>query len=85
MAREGDAWSRLENVCAAHLEGLLEDSDYGQVVHRVPTTHPKWAGAAGCIARRSTQRSFAQAVIHALPLPARTDRRVLKLTPCSAR
>ena len=35
LAHGGDPWLRLENVCAAHLAGLLEDSDFGQVVIRV--------------------------------------------------
>ena len=30
-----DPWTRLEAACAAHLEALLEDSDYAQVVIRV--------------------------------------------------
>jgi TetR/AcrR family transcriptional regulator, cholesterol catabolism regulator len=78
LARDGDPWTRLTNVCAAHLEGLLEDSDYGQVVIRVrPDDAP--AVASRLVALRDEyEATFAQA-IQSLPLPARTDRRALKL------
>ena len=35
VAREADPWQRLEAACVAHLEAVLEDSDYAQVVIRV--------------------------------------------------
>lgn len=78
LAKGGDPWAQLENVCAAHLECLLEDSDYGQVVIRVrPDDAP--AVAARLVALRDEyERTFAQAV-QSLPLPPRTDRRALKL------
>ena len=78
LEREGDPWARLENVCAAHLEALLEDSDYGQVVIRVrPDDAPVVASRLVAL-RDEYEQTFAQA-LHALPLPPRTDRRVLKL------
>jgi AcrR family transcriptional regulator len=78
LAGEGDAWTRLENVCAAHLGALLEESDYGQVVIRVrPDDAPEVASRLVAL-RDEYERTFAQAV-QALPLPPRTDRRVLKL------
>ena len=78
LAREGDAWTRLENVCAAHLEALLEESDYAQVVVRVrPDDAPEVASRLVSL-RDEYEETFAHA-IQALPLPARTDRRVLKL------
>jgi AcrR family transcriptional regulator len=78
LARGGDPWTRLENVCAAHLEALLEDSDYGQVVIRVrPDDAPEVASRLIAL-RDEYEKTFAQA-IEGLPLPPRTDRRVLKL------
>ena len=73
-----DPWQRLENVCAAHLTGLLEDSDYGQVVIRVrPDDAPEVAKRL-TVLRDEYEQTFSQA-IDALPLPPRTDRRALKL------
>jgi TetR/AcrR family transcriptional regulator, cholesterol catabolism regulator len=78
LAKEGDPWTRLENACAAHLEGLLEDSDYGQVVIRVrPDDAPEVAERLVAL-RDEYEQTFALA-IQALPLPPRTDRRALKL------
>lgn len=78
LAREGDAWTRLENACAAHLEALLEDSDYAQVVIRVrPDDAPEVAPRLIAL-RDEYEQTFSQA-IQALPLPPRTDRRVLRL------
>jgi AcrR family transcriptional regulator len=78
LASQGDAWTRLESVCALHLEALLEDSDYGQVVIRVrPDDAPEAAGRLVAL-RDEYERAFSQA-IQTLPLPPRTDRRALKL------
>lgn len=75
---DADPWARLTNVCAAHLEGLLEDSAYGQVVIRVrPEDAPEVAARLTAL-RDEYEAVFAQA-IQALPLPPRTDRRALKL------
>ena len=73
-----DPWARLENVCAAHLAALLEDSDYGQVVIRVrPDDAPDVASRLVTL-RDEYERTFWQAIA-SLPLPPRTDRRALKL------
>ncbi len=78
LASGGDPWSRLENVCAAHLGGLLEDSDYGQVVIRVrPDDAPAVARRLTAL-RDEYEATFAQALA-GLPLPPRTDRRALRL------
>jgi AcrR family transcriptional regulator len=78
LARDGEPWTRLELACGAHLEALLEDSDYAQVVTRVrPDDAPEVAPQLIAL-RDDYERTFAQA-IETLPLPARTDRRVLKL------
>lgn len=78
LAREGDPWERLERACAAHLESLLSESDYAQVVVRVrPDDVPEVAPELTAL-RDGYERTFAQAV-GTLPLPRRTDRRALKL------
>jgi AcrR family transcriptional regulator len=77
-AAHDDPWTRLENVCAAHLAALLEDSDYGQVVIRVrPDDAPDVASRLVTL-RDEYERAFSQAIA-SLPLPPRTDRRALKL------
>ena len=78
LAQDVDPWTRLTNVCAAHLEGLLEDGDYGQVVIRVrPDDAPPVAKRLVAL-RDEYETTFEQA-IQTLPLPPRTDRRALKL------
>ncbi|HET9341122.1 MAG TPA: TetR/AcrR family transcriptional regulator [Casimicrobiaceae bacterium] len=78
LATGGDPWQRLENVCAAHLAALLEDSDYGQVVIRVrPEDAPEVAKRLVSL-RDEYEQTFAQALA-GLPLPPRTDRRALRL------
>jgi len=78
LAQDTDPWTRLTNVCAAHLEGLLEDGAYGQVVIRVrPDDAPEVAPRLVAL-RDEYEQTFSQA-IDALPLPPRTDRRALKL------
>lgn len=78
LAQDTDPWTRLTNVCAAHLEGLLEDSAYGQVVIRVrPDDAPEVADRLVAL-RDEYEAVFAQAFA-GLPLPPRTDRRALKL------
>ncbi len=78
LAAPGDAWSRLEGACAAHLAALLEDSDYGQVVIRVrPDDAPEVA--ARLVALRDEYEQVFAGAVQALPLPPRTDRRALKL------
>ena len=78
LAQGGDPWTRLEGVCAAHLAALLVDSDYAQVVIRVrPDDAPEVAARLTAL-RDEYERTFAQAIAD-LPLPPRTDRRVLKL------
>jgi len=78
LAQGGDPWARLESVCAAHLAALLVDSAYAQVVIRVrPDDVPEVAARLTAL-RDEYERTFAQAIAD-LPLPPRTDRRVLKL------
>ena len=78
LAQPGDPWQRLENVCAAHLVGLLEDSDYGQVVIRVRPDDAPEAASRLVALRDEYEQAFSRA-IQDLPLPPRTDRRALRL------
>ncbi|MEO8132731.1 MAG: TetR/AcrR family transcriptional regulator [Betaproteobacteria bacterium] len=78
LSSDGDPWTRLENVCAAHLEALLAGSGYAQVVIRVRPDDAPEVAAQLIALRDEYERTFAQA-IRALPLPAGTDRGVLKL------
>jgi AcrR family transcriptional regulator len=76
--RSGDPWERLEAACAAHLETILRRSDYAQVLIRVmPSDVP---GAAERLrALREQYEHVFRDLIAALPLPANTNRRTLRL------
>ena len=65
-------------MCAAHLVGLLEDSDYGQVVIRVRPDDAPEAASRLVALRDEYEQAFSRA-IQDLPLPPRTDRRALRL------
>lgn len=73
-----DPWQRLEAACVAHLEAILRDDDYARVVVRVrPADVP---GAADrLVAQRDRYEALWTALVAALPLPRRTDRRALRL------
>lgn len=75
---EGGPWARLEAASAAHLEALLAPSPYAQVVVRIrPSDVP---GAADrLIAMRDGYEARFRSLIAALPLPAGTDRSLLRL------
>ncbi len=75
---KSDPWDRLQAACVAHLEALLEESDYAQVVIRVrpsdaPSVAPRLAGL------RDEYEAIWNALIAALPLARGTDRKSLKL------
>jgi len=73
-----EAWSRLEAACIAHLEALLEENGYAQVVIRIrPNDVPSVAGELVRL-RDEYERMFV-ALVGALPLPRGTDRRSLRL------
>lgn len=74
----GDPWARLEAACVAHLEAILEDDDYAQVVIRVrpgdaPSAQPR------LIALRDEYEALLSRLVANLPLPRGTDRRTLRL------
>lgn len=78
VAKETDPWDRLEAMCKAHLETVLRDSDYAQVLIRVlPDDIPQAADRLREL-RDSYEQVFRQ-VVAQLPLPAGTDRRALRL------
>ncbi|HXX83545.1 MAG TPA: TetR/AcrR family transcriptional regulator [Casimicrobiaceae bacterium] len=73
-----EPWARLEAACVAHLEALLDESDYAQVVVRVrPSDAP--AVATKLVALRDGYERLFVELIAALPLPRRVDRKSLRL------
>lgn len=77
-ATGNDPWARLEAGCAAHLEALLELSDYTQVMIRVlPQEAPTVADRL--LALRDRYEARFRDLIDALPLPEGADRRYLRL------
>lgn len=76
--RHSDPWSRLEAACVAHLESILHDDDYAQVVIRVRPTDVPVANQR-LIDLRNRYEALFVALIKALPLPRGTDRQALRL------
>ncbi len=73
-----DPWERLEAACIGHLEALLEQSDYAQVVIRVrPSDAP--SVEADLVKMRDEYEKVFNDLITALPLERGVDRRSLKL------
>lgn len=78
VATQSDPWRRLEAGCGAHLEALLQQSDYTQVMIRVlPQEAPAVAGRL--LALRDRYEARFRDLIDALPLPEGADRRYLRL------
>lgn len=71
-------WERLEAACIAHLEALLQDNDYAQVVIRIRPADVPGAAAQLVKLRDGYEQLFVK-LVDALPLPARTHRRSLRL------
>jgi AcrR family transcriptional regulator len=73
-----DPWARLETACVAHLEAILEDDDYAQVVIRVrPGDAP--AAQPRLTALRDEYEALFTRLVASLRLPRGTDRRTLRL------
>jgi AcrR family transcriptional regulator len=73
-----DPWARLEAACIAHLEAILEDDDYAQVVIRVrPGDAP--AAQPRLTALRDEYEALFTRLVASLRLPRGTDRRTLRL------
>jgi AcrR family transcriptional regulator len=67
-----DPWQRLEAACVAHLQALLDGSDYAQVIVRVQPAEAPGAAQRLVALRDSYERRF-RALIDALPGRARRD------------
>jgi AcrR family transcriptional regulator len=77
-SRLTDPWARLEAACTAHLETILRDSDYAQVLIRVlPQDVPPVAERLTDL--RSQYETRWHTLLAALPLPPRTDRGAMRL------
>jgi AcrR family transcriptional regulator len=73
-----DPWERLEAACIGHLEALLEQSDYAQVVIRVrPSDAP--SVESDLVKMRDEYEKAFNDLIAVLPLERGVDRRSLKL------
>lgn len=78
LEHEAEPWARLEAMCLAHLETVLKNSDYAQVLIRVmPEDVPPVAERLRTL-RAGYERMFRE-VVAELPLRAGTDRRALRL------
>jgi AcrR family transcriptional regulator len=78
VQRHEAPWDRLEAACVAHLEAVLRDDDYARVVVRVRPADVA-AAQASLVAQRDRYEALWAALIAALPLPRRTDRKTLRL------
>ncbi|MEO5772115.1 MAG: TetR/AcrR family transcriptional regulator [Burkholderiaceae bacterium] len=77
-ARQAAPRARLEAACAAHLQTVLKQSDYAQVLIRVlPEDVP--AVARRLAKLRAEYEALFRELIAALPLPVGSDRRALRL------
>lgn len=78
IAKRSDPWQRLTAACVAHLEALLDEGDYAQVIVRVrPGDVPE--AAEQLTALRDRYESLFVELIDALPLRPGIDRRNLRL------
>ena len=78
IAQESQPWERLEAACVAHLEAILHDDDYAQVVVRVRPADVPVAHDSLIDLRNQYEALFA-GLIKDLPLPRTVDRRVMRL------
>jgi len=78
LSRENDPWARLEAACVAHLESLLDQSAYAKVVVSVHPSDASAVAKALTALRDSYEQKFV-ALLAALPLPARADRKTMRM------
>jgi AcrR family transcriptional regulator len=78
VARRDDPWERLEAACVAHLEAILRDDDYAQVVVRVRPADVPMADRSLIDLRNQYEALFGD-LIGELPLARGTDRGTLRL------
>ena len=76
--RHKDPWDRLEAACVAHLEAILHDDDYAQVVVRVRPADVPVADQSLIDLRNRYEALFSRLVAD-LPLSRNTDRTTLRL------
>jgi AcrR family transcriptional regulator len=78
IAGKRDPWERLEAACVAHLDALLHQGDYAQVVIRVrPGDAP--GVAKELVKLRDEYEGLFVELVQALPLARGVDRRTLRL------
>jgi AcrR family transcriptional regulator len=78
VAEESDPWQRLEIAIEAHLETILDQSDYASVMIRVlPDQVPEIESEL--IKLRTQYEDRFVKLVDALPLQANVDRRLLRL------
>jgi AcrR family transcriptional regulator len=75
---KADAWERLEAACVAHLDALLEENGYAQVVIRVRPNDAPSVASRLVLLRDEYERLFVE-LVGALPLGRGIDRRSLRL------
>lgn len=76
--RRSDPWDRLEAACIAHLEAILQEDDYAQVVVRVrPADVP--AADRSLVTLRNQYEALFTRLIQDLPLARGTDRSAVRL------
>lgn len=78
VAKRTEPWARLEAACTAHLETILRDSDYAQVLIRV-LPQDVAPVAQRLTELRSQYETRWHQLLAALPLPPRTDRGAMRL------
>lgn len=78
VARHDEPWARLEAGCIAHLEALLDQGAYAQVVVKVSPDHIP-AIRAELVALRDGYEALFGGLVADLPLPPDTPREMLRL------
>lgn len=78
IAGETDPWRRLQRATEAHLETILDQSDYASVMIRVLPHHVPDLESE-LIQLRSKYEDRFVSLVAELPLPAHVDRRLLRL------
>lgn len=78
LKQGAEPWAQLEAACLAHLETVLKNSDYAQVLIRVlPEDVPPVAERLRTL--RAGYEQVFRDLVAALPLPKGTDRHTLRL------
>ncbi len=78
ISEEEDPWIRLEKACVAHLQAILEDNSYAQVISKImPEDVP--SGAAELTALRDNYEKIFVKLIKDLGITSRTRQKSLRL------